>query len=606
LAKQIAAGLEAAHTAGIVHRDLKPDNILIEKTTNIVRIADFGIAKHSSSSGLTVSDKVAGTPAYMSPEQTGGEKLDARSDLFSLGSVLVAAATGLPPFGLEHPFVVMDRIRNQEAASLKSLRPDFPEWFSEIVEHLLTKDKASRTASAEELLRSLFAHEVPSSPIGIPRIEIKHSKKSPIIPSLVFAASITAIALVALAIPIFIRDATGTKHADESSSDPKTQSPIQPNANTSIGSSAPTKLVWNRRSLAEFNDLSSAIESASDGDTIEITGDLECEPISVHTKNLTLKGSAAKRPVLRSKQELRNQSDAYFIRTEFDLTVDGIEIDWKTRVQAPLFDERIINAVVASAPGTRMIINDCKISRNTGGVCVVTGGNLDVRNSLIQGADISVVWLGLHTHVTIQDSVLNSRIGVTAMYPRVNTPIYSMSDLKLKNCIIRAEDAVCVTFARKPDKPIRIELEDCIVDAVHAVSLLSTSNIVREQLESQPTSVFHSSIEWHESRCIYDSKCEHVVTRRIKNVDRKVNTVALGHTQWLGLLETQPMNAEAEAQKELLGESRSIAVKMIRTPTDVDAFQAPAYQFEPINDQPLPSWINEIGPRDKLPDPSPG
>jgi serine/threonine-protein kinase len=112
VAKQIALGLGAAHAAGIIHRDLKPDNILIEDKTNIVRIADFGIALHSRSSGLTGNDHVAGTPAYMSPEQTGGEALDARSDLFSLGSVLVAAATGQPPFGLDDPFVVMDRIRN--------------------------------------------------------------------------------------------------------------------------------------------------------------------------------------------------------------------------------------------------------------------------------------------------------------------------------------------------------------------------------------------------------------------------------------------------------------------------------------------------------------
>jgi len=74
--------------------------MLIETSTNVVRIADFGIAKQGTSAGLTADGKIAGTPAYMSPEQTAGETLDSRSDLFSLGSVLFASVTGTPPFAL--------------------------------------------------------------------------------------------------------------------------------------------------------------------------------------------------------------------------------------------------------------------------------------------------------------------------------------------------------------------------------------------------------------------------------------------------------------------------------------------------------------------------
>ena len=94
LAMQIASGLAAAHAARIVHRDLKPENLLIERSTNVVRIADFGLAKRDSSSVLTQPNVVAGTPAYMSPEQTLGQALDPRSDLFSFGAVLRFAATG--------------------------------------------------------------------------------------------------------------------------------------------------------------------------------------------------------------------------------------------------------------------------------------------------------------------------------------------------------------------------------------------------------------------------------------------------------------------------------------------------------------------------------
>src|SRR5262245_23974520 len=122
-ARQIAAGLAAAHDKGIIHRDVKPDNLFITSDGRI-KILDFGIAKltrpSDERSGLTAlptataEGMVVGTAAYMSPEQVRGEAVDARTDIFSLGSVLLEMLTGHPPFVRETAAETMTAVLNED------------------------------------------------------------------------------------------------------------------------------------------------------------------------------------------------------------------------------------------------------------------------------------------------------------------------------------------------------------------------------------------------------------------------------------------------------------------------------------------------------------
>jgi len=108
---QIAKGLQAAHAKGMIHRDIKPSNILLEASCEKrAMVTDFGLARTLDDASLTQSGFVAGTPMYMSPEQTQGHSLDARSDLFSLGSVLYALVTGRAPFRAATTVAVLGRV----------------------------------------------------------------------------------------------------------------------------------------------------------------------------------------------------------------------------------------------------------------------------------------------------------------------------------------------------------------------------------------------------------------------------------------------------------------------------------------------------------------
>src|SRR5262249_60463373 len=99
----------APHGQGLIRRDIKPANILLENGVERVRITDFGLARAVDDASLTRSGVVAGTPAYMSPEQAVGEHVDHRSDLFSLGSVLYALCAGHPPFRADSAMAVLRR-----------------------------------------------------------------------------------------------------------------------------------------------------------------------------------------------------------------------------------------------------------------------------------------------------------------------------------------------------------------------------------------------------------------------------------------------------------------------------------------------------------------
>jgi WD40 repeat protein/serine/threonine protein kinase len=152
---QVAEGLAAAHRQGLIHRDIKPANILLENGVERVKITDFGLARTADDASLTQSGYIAGTPAYMSPEQANAAHVDHRSDLFSLGSVLYTLCAGQPPFGTGPTMVVLRRVCEEAPRPLRELNREIPEWLDALVARLHGKDPAARFATAQEVARLL-------------------------------------------------------------------------------------------------------------------------------------------------------------------------------------------------------------------------------------------------------------------------------------------------------------------------------------------------------------------------------------------------------------------------------------------------------------------
>jgi serine/threonine-protein kinase len=156
-ALHVAAGLAHAHRHGIIHRDVKSGNIMFTEE-RAVKITDFGLAKYRGGLDITRSGTIAGTVAYMSPEQAQGLEVDHRSDVFSLGVVLYEMATRELPFQGPHEAAVLQAVIHAPTPALKGLRSDLPEAFEQIVLRATAKDREQRYRSMEELagaLRSL-------------------------------------------------------------------------------------------------------------------------------------------------------------------------------------------------------------------------------------------------------------------------------------------------------------------------------------------------------------------------------------------------------------------------------------------------------------------
>jgi serine/threonine-protein kinase len=154
IAMQVARALDYVHYRGIIHRDIKPANVMLSKAGG-VKLMDFGIARDNNLGDLTEAGTGIGTPAYMSPEQILGEKLDPRSDIFSLGILLYQMLTGRKPFIEDEERSVMHKIRLEKHVRCRKLNPEIPRELENIVDKCLAKLPRERWRSAQHVVGAL-------------------------------------------------------------------------------------------------------------------------------------------------------------------------------------------------------------------------------------------------------------------------------------------------------------------------------------------------------------------------------------------------------------------------------------------------------------------
>jgi serine/threonine protein kinase len=158
IGREIAEGLTAIHAQGLIHRHITPGNIFLEGKKGFVRIIDFGFARAISPDiSQSPSGVIFGASPYMSPEQARGDPLNERTDLFSLGAVLYHACAGQAPFKGNDVASLAWAVENEQPRSPFEVNPEVPRAVSDLVMHLLAKDRAERPVKAQDVVGMMKA-----------------------------------------------------------------------------------------------------------------------------------------------------------------------------------------------------------------------------------------------------------------------------------------------------------------------------------------------------------------------------------------------------------------------------------------------------------------
>ena len=365
IAQQIAAALSAAHQLGVVHRDVKPANILLESKTQRVKVTDFGLARSDVDRSITSTGTLAGTPEFMSPEQAAEAHVDTASDVFSFGSVLYQACTGISPFHAPSTLSVLRRVCEETPQAPSDQEPSVPIWFSQLVQRMLAKDPSGRPSMSE-------VHE---ALLNQGRVNQRTSTVTPTLRqssgidrrSLIIIAAMCCCLL--LAIPLVFSP---------------TQTPP-----TSSGS-----VFRILESSKSFENLGIAIDAAADGDTIEITGNgpFSAPGYSITGKKLTILAASGFCPTFVCESE---NTDCPFIRSDSDLRLEGLQVNWaNTARPSNMLVDRAPCSIIA-AIGSDVTLSRCRLTTESKNGCVgCDSGSIDLSNShLIAPTGSCVIWI---------------------------------------------------------------------------------------------------------------------------------------------------------------------------------------------------------------------
>jgi len=499
IALQVSQGLAAAHAAGIIHRDLKPDNVLVEHGTGIARLGDFGLAKRSGDENVTIEGTVAGTPAFMSPEQTHGKGIDHRSDLFSLGSLLYTMAAGQPPFAGEDPYVVMDAIRSRTPTSLDSVSNDIPAWYSHLVDQLLEKDPLDRPQSIEQVVEDLNKQ-------GADDASNPGSWK---ISWIGFAA--IGVLMMTLLGWFSWTIAQWNRKLD-----------LEP-SKVASAPSLPRPAILNMSDGKSYESLDDAIANAIDGDTIVISSDLDSGRIEINGKSILLEAAPETYPIVRIRAAKDDES-GIFLRSDSDLSIRGLQIECQTAASLPWIEDGKLVSGIYTAQGKKLRLEDCYIHRLAGGVCLGVGGDFEMRRTWIEGGDVGIAWYALDSTCHVEDSVISSKSGIGILYPAANIQPSKPSEFLFVRSSLLTEATIDLLLTRIPNTPVSLRFDRCVLDSKHAASLRMSPLFAFEMTSSDAMiDSWRCGVRWQDQACIFQANMDYLISRRIRTPNRKIS-----------------------------------------------------------------------------------
>lgn len=298
---QAAYGLAAAHSQGLIHRDVKPGNILLENSVERVKLTDFGLARAADATDITRPGVVAGTPEFMAPEQARGDRLDHRADLFALGTVLYAVATGVSPFQSDSTPATLRRVCEHKPRPVHEVNLRQPRWLGQIIERLMAKrpeDRYSDARSVARVMEEALARLQANPPLRPALADFPPDRDSS--PRRLHATGVAAL-MLALVLGLIWA----------------TRGPWNG------GNSTPFRVLHADGTAEGFTNVAESLTAYRPGDTFEFAwdGPREVAPLESTGRVLHLRSAVGRRPVVIHAMRTRP-----WLKTDSDLRIEGIEM----------------------------------------------------------------------------------------------------------------------------------------------------------------------------------------------------------------------------------------------------------------------------------------
>jgi serine/threonine protein kinase len=504
---QTASGLAAAHAQGLVHRDIKPANIMLENGVERVKITDFGLARAADDAAITSTGQVTGTPMYMAPEQARGERVDHRSDLFSLGAVLYAMCTAQPPFAAANPLTSLRKVCEDEPQPVNFVNQSMPTWLADIVKRLMEKDPAKRPQSASAVADELARHlarlqnsgSKPSTADSVPAPRANHHRRMLLAGSaclLLLAASLLfteSHGITRLRASLWPgRATTAGASAPSQGAPPTLASSRQPPAVEGIGAFA--VVTADPKQSRAFETLSQAVAAAAPGDAVELRlgGRITTGRIDVAAKPLLIRAGDGFAPVL--VQAAENQA---ILTTRGPLVLEGIALEGSANDAGGIAPRGTDpGECLLVAGGGPLFITNCRF---------VAKAPLDARFGCIRLSDVA--------SCEIRNTEINAlrSIGVQWLLGAGHG-----GTLRLRNSTAAARFGFVVR--NEGDTPAALDVETCSFVAMWLLGLLpearrehvavdlSRSVFISRALwvDIGPRGSSAAKMSWKDSRCIFD------------------------------------------------------------------------------------------------------
>jgi len=367
------------------------------------------------------------------------------------------------------------------------------------VDRLLEKDPSQRLSSIDQVVEALRKKSFDE--VATP--QRSNSKR--------FAFAAAAAAALALAVLGWF--AFNGAQRDEGS--------ISKTSSVASNPSLPRPTIVTKSDGRSFERLDAAIEHAGDGDTIVIARDLESGRIEITGKSIQLEAAQDTRPIIHMRAAIDDGSGV-FLRSDSDLSLKGLRIECQTSATVPWMEDGKMVSGIYTTHGKKLRIEDCQIHRLAGGVCLGTGGELEMRRTWIEGGDVGIAWYALDSSSRIEDSVIHSKIGIGVIYPSANIKPTRTSEFLVKRSSMVADVTIDLLLSRIPSMPAAVQFEQCVFDSKHAVSLRTTPLLAAEITNGDAMiDTLNRSVQWKDSECVYATGVDYLIARRIRTPNRK-------------------------------------------------------------------------------------